>query len=129
MPLRKLIHNLARFILVGFLALWGSLVLAQTPGTPSPEVQTRAGDTGAKESIAPAYRRSDEIQSWAKLAMTCQKDSTLTNLKGFVDSLQGKDPKDVAKALAKVASDMASALKKLQDEEVKWQKLRAQSTP
>ncbi|HHT9118226.1 MAG TPA: tetratricopeptide repeat protein [Candidatus Hypogeohydataceae bacterium YC38] len=71
------------------------------------------------------YEASAEIKSWTNLAVAYQQKRLLTD---FLESLKDKPPKEVAKALAEAARGVALALKKLSDEEVKWQALRAKST-
>lgn len=89
--------------------------------------EAKMGDKArAKETTAQMqYEASAEIKSWTNLAIAYQQKRLLTD---FLESLKGKPPRDIAKGLAEAARDIALALKKLRDEEVKWQALRAKST-
>jgi hypothetical protein len=89
--------------------------------------EAKMGDKArAKETTAQMqYEASAEIKSWTNLAIAYQQRRLLAD---FLESLNGKDPRDIARGLAEAARDIALALKKLRNNEVKWQALRAKST-
>ncbi|MCB7130055.1 MAG: hypothetical protein J3T61_11020, partial [Candidatus Brocadiales bacterium] len=111
--------------------------------------QARAGDiAGALETAArikdqdyntayDAYRDiakakakpGSETKAWTIFATAYQQKLSHTDLQGFLASLKGKDPDDVFEALTRAFEKIGIALRELQDNEVKWQELRAKSAP
>ncbi len=80
-----------------------------------------------------------ENESWIFFALGYKSIPALRNLQNILKPLKDKDTEEYSKAsitqkeavenLADAATDMAEALRELQDNEVKWQELRVQSTP
>ncbi|MCB7128587.1 MAG: hypothetical protein J3T61_03495, partial [Candidatus Brocadiales bacterium] len=100
------------------------------------KVDKAAGDrksTAQAKETTPAkekYEASAEIKSWTGLvAWSYRSEPALTDLQGFLKSLKEEDmdPFYVARDLIKAYEIMVRALKELQDNEVKWSELRAQS--
>ena len=101
------------------------------------KVDKAAGDrksTAQAKETTPAkekYEASAEIKSWTGLvAWSYRSEPALTDLQGFLKSLKegDMDIDYVLRDLTEAYKSMAHALKELQDNEVKWQELRARST-
>ncbi|MCQ4575052.1 MAG: hypothetical protein NOU37_07400, partial [Candidatus Brocadiales bacterium] len=97
--------------------------------------EVAAGITVADYKIS-AYRSIASAQAevgcpmkaWICLATAYQEKPWLSDLQGSLKSLKSVNHEHVAFQLIYTATDMAEALKELQDNEVKWQELRARST-
>ncbi|MFQ5956911.1 MAG: hypothetical protein ACE5KK_03985 [Candidatus Brocadiales bacterium] len=93
----------------------------------------KAGDVwrlrAYKEIALAQVKSGPEIRSWIDLALTYQEKSSLTDFHDFIDSLKDELPGMAVENLTEATKDTANALKELQDNDVKWQELRAKSAP
>ena len=113
------------------------------------ELQIEAGDiSGARETAAliedgNANKRiaekidipralampDPEVRSRVELAIKYRGEPLFDDLSRFLKSLAAAESGDIAVALADAAAGLTEALKELQENDVKWQGSRAESTP
>ena len=70
-----------------------------------------------------------EVRSRVELAIKYRGEPLFDDLPKFLKLLTAEESGDVAVALADAATDLTEALKELQENDVKWQGSRAESTP
>ena len=70
-----------------------------------------------------------EVISRVELAIKYRGEPLFDDLSRFLKSLAAAESGDIAVALADAAAGLTEALKELQENDVKWQGSRAESTP
>ena len=70
-----------------------------------------------------------EVRSRVELAIKYRGEPLFDDLSRFLKSLAAAESGDIAVALADAAAGLTEALKELQENDVKWQGSRAESTP
>ncbi len=96
------------------------------------KVQAKAHSIAKAKKIVAALARlkaPEQAKSWTELASNDYlfSEPVVVDFQGFLASLKGKDPQDVAKALANGAEEMAAVLKELKEIKDYWQKRRPNS--
>ncbi|MCB7128468.1 MAG: hypothetical protein J3T61_02885, partial [Candidatus Brocadiales bacterium] len=92
--------------------------------------KTATGITN-KDFVKTLPMPGSEIKSWTDFALTYQLNPPLADLQGFLKSLKGAESSRevVVDLINNGIQSMLDPLKELQDNEVKWSEIRAQSTP